>query len=282
MRKRKPPHRHARPADPKDFQGRPAHSDPGADRGPSDGSTWIYGTHAALAALANPRRRCGRIVVLAETKATLAPMLEKAFRQGGTWPPIETVARPELDRLLPHGAVHQGLAVRAQPLAPVFIEEIVDAAGAATVVVLDQTTDPQNVGAVLRAAAAFGVRAVIVQDRHTPPATGALAKAASGALELVSLVRVTNLARAMRQLKDAEFWCVGLDAEAATGLPDAKLGGRTALVLGAEGAGLRRLTRETCDLLVRIPIRPAMESLNVAAAAAVALYEIARGTKAGA
>ena len=268
---------HGRPAG---SNGAPRHPGPPPERAPADGAVWLYGTHSALAALANPRRRCSRIVATAETKATLAPMLERAVQQGGARPPIETVARTELDRLLPHGAVHQGLAVRASPLATVFLEDIADAGGDATVVVLDQTTDPQNVGAVLRAAAAFGSRAVIVQDRHTPPATGALAKAASGALEMVPLVRVTNLARAMRALKEAEFWCVGLDAEAGTALPDARLGGRTALVLGAEGAGLRRLTRDTCDLLVRIPIRATVDSLNVAAAAAVALYEIARAARA--
>ncbi|MGF1640049.1 MAG: TrmH family RNA methyltransferase, partial [Rhodospirillales bacterium] len=133
-----------------------------------------------------------------------------------------------------------------------------------------------NVGAVLRAAAAFAADAVVVQDRHAPPAAGALAKAASGALETVPLVRVTNLARALRAAQAAGFWCAGFDGHAPTPLAAADLGGRVVLVFGAEGAGLRRLSRESCDLLVRIPIAAGLDSLNLATAAAIALYERSR------
>lgn len=142
--------------------------------------------------------------------------------------------------------------------------------------VLDQVTDPHNVGAVLRSAAAFGALAVVVPDRHAPDETGTLAKSASGALERMPLVRVSNLVRALEQLKDGGFWIAGLAAEGTTTLAQAKLSGKTALVLGSEGEGLRRLTREHCDYLVRLPMTDAVESLNVSNAAAVALYELIR------
>lgn len=141
---------------------------------------------------------------------------------------------------------------------------------------LDQVTDPQNVGAALRSAAAFGAYAVVAPDRNTPEATGAMAKAASGALETVPLIRPNNLVRALETLKDSGFWVVGLDMDAPQNLPDADLPERCVLALGAEGRGLRRLTRETCDLMVRVPITGAVESLNVSASAAVALYEWVR------
>jgi len=144
--------------------------------------------------------------------------------------------------------------------------------------VLDHVTDPRNVGSVMRSAAAFGCCTVIIHDRHGPISSGALAKAASGALETVPLVRVGNLARAMKKLKAGGFWCVGLDGEASQALQDIDITGKIAMVLGSEGAGLRRLTRENCDTLVHIPITGAMESLNLSNAAAIALYETARRT----
>ena len=167
----------------------------------------------------------------------------------------------------------------AEPLADLALEDVLDEVAEQTnavVLILDQVTDPQNVGAIMRSAAAFNVAAVVVQDRHSPPETTAMAKAASGAIEIVPLVRVVNLARALEQLKQAGFWTAGLAGEATQTLAAANLTGKIALVLGAEGEGLRRLTREHCDILVKLPISPRMESLNVSAAAAVALYELAR------
>jgi 23S rRNA (guanosine2251-2'-O)-methyltransferase len=198
---------------------------------------------------------------------------------GGRRPQAELADRADLDQLLPPGAAHQGIALLADPLPGVALEEACElcaAEDAASIVVLDQATDPHNVGAVVRSAAAFGARAVVVPDRHAPEVTGALAKAASGAIETVPLVRVVNLARALEVLKKAGFWCVGLAAGAATTLAEAKLSGKIALVLGSEGEGLRRLTRESCDFLARIPIAPHAGSLNLSNAAAIALYELNR------
>lgn len=230
----------------------------GAQRARSPENGWLFGRHAVAAALANPARRRRRLLATAEGAARLPAA------------GAEIVERPVLDAALPAGAVHQGVALLADPLPEVRLAEIAARSPErAAMVALDRVTDPRNVGAVLRSAGAFGASAVIVADRHAPEATGTLAKAASGALETVPLARAGNLARALRTLKEAGFWIVGLDAEAPQDLAD--LPGRCALVLGAEGTGLRRLTRETCDLTARVA--GAGGSLNVSATAAVALYE---------
>lgn len=229
------------------------------------GRSWIYGRHAVTAALANPLRTAHRLLIAGKIKPPIA------LRN----PPVEYTNRQELEALVGAGAVHQGIALLVDALPAITCEDIcAGAAEDALVVVLDQVTDPQNVGAVMRACAAFDAAALIAQNRNTPPVTGALAKAASGALEHVPLVRVPNLARALNQLKQASFWCLGLESGAAMPLVDAAGNGRTALVLGAEGKGLRRLTRETCDVLTRIPTSDSVNSLNVSNAAAVALYAL--------
>jgi 23S rRNA (guanosine2251-2'-O)-methyltransferase len=262
---------------------RPSAPPPGPDSAPKAvgvGSPyWLFGVHPIEAALRNPRRRPHRLLHTAEAAVHQAGLLQlaKARLQGA--PRLEPVDRDALARLLPPGAVHQGLALLAEPLPPVDIYEVCDGlaeAERAALLVLDQVTDPHNVGAILRSAAAFGALAVICTERHAAAETGVLAKAASGALELVPLVAVTNLARAMETLKEAGAWCVGLAAEAEQTIAAADLTGKTAIVLGAEGAGLRRLTREHCDLLVRLPTQGPLAHLNVSNAAAVALYELAR------
>jgi 23S rRNA (guanosine2251-2'-O)-methyltransferase len=240
----------------------------------SGGSYWIYGNHAVLAAIDNPQRRIRRLL-------QANPDSEKAAR-GGSDRPLprwETVDRAILDRVAGRESVHQGIAAQVDPLPGTEIEDIAAMAAErpeAKIVILDQVTDPHNVGAILRSAAAFGALAVVLTERNAAPESGVLAKAASGALEVVPLVRVINLARAIEQLKAAGFWCAGLAAEGERTLAEARLSGRVALCLGAEGAGLRRLTRTHCDLLVRLPTSGPIDHLNVSNAAAVALYELNR------
>jgi len=233
------------------------------------GGLWLYGRHAVLAALANPRRTVRRVLVARGAE----PLPD------GLFPGAEPAAREAIEAVLPPGAVHQGVAAEVAPLPQPGIEELA-AADRVLLVALDQVTDPQNIGAVLRSAAVFAAAAVIVPDRHAPEETGALAKAASGALELVPLVRVVNLTRALEQLKQAGFWCLGLDSAAETPIERAPDAPRRVLVMGAEGAGLRRLTRERCDVMVRIGGKGGLASLNVSNAAAVALYALQQGADA--
>ena len=208
-------------------------------------------------------------------------LAERAARDPAQALALETLAREGIARILPEGAVHQGLALRAAPLSQPALGEILAAdqashpgEGRAVVVALDQVTDPQNVGAVLRSAAAFGARALLATRRHAPPESGSLAKAASGALEHVPYLQVGNLARALEALKSGGFWCLGLSGEADRTLAQSDPGGPVALVLGAEGTGLRRLTREACDIVARLPTQAPIDALNVSGAAAVALYEL--------
>jgi 23S rRNA (guanosine2251-2'-O)-methyltransferase len=192
-------------------------------------------------------------------------------------PAIETLERRDLEKLLPPGAVHQGMALLCEPLQEPDLGDFLDhldEGADAHVVVLDQASDPRNVGAVIRSAAAFGARAVVVQERHSPEATGALAKAASGALEFLPVIRVTNIARSLETMKQAGFWCLALDASASRTLADIGPASRLAIIIGAEGKGLRRLVQASCDESVRIPISNAVESLNVSVAAAIVLYEL--------
>lgn len=237
----------------------------------STAGRWLYGHHAVAAALDNPNRTVRRVVATEQAAAKLADRLGDVA--------LSAAGRGEIGRLVGDDAVHQGVAAEVDPLPDRHLENIISATDGqdrATVLALDQASDPRNIGAVLRSAAAFGAAALIQQDRHAPPVTPAMAKAASGGLERVALVNVTNLARALAELKAAGFWIVGLDGAAEETLGEMNLPEKCCLVLGAEGGGLRRLTREACDLAVRIPIAQSADSLNLSNAAAVALYEISR------
>jgi len=229
---------------------------------------WIWGWHAVAAALENPRREpLKRLVATAERARRLA--------EADPSRPIEILDGPAIARLLPAGAIHQGVALRVPLIEPLDLAELGRPA-AGFLVMLDQVTDPQNVGAVFRSAAALGARGVIVQDRHAPPLAGALAKAAAGAIDRVAHAREVNLSRALDRLEAMGWRAVGLDSAAAEELASVLDGGPTVIVLGSEGEGLRRLVREHCDALARIAMPGGFESLNIAAAAAIALYEASR------
>jgi 23S rRNA (guanosine2251-2'-O)-methyltransferase len=224
----------------------------------------LWGRHAVAAALDNPERRVLRAWATRDSAAFMQFPKEVA---------VTLAEAADLARLVPADAPHQGVVIEVEPLEDVWLDGLLHGAGErATLLVLDQVTDPHNVGAILRSAAAFGAVGIVTQDRHSPPESGALAKAASGALERVQWARVVNLARALEEIGEAGFWRIGLTGDAELELKDALGPARVALVLGAEGPGLRLNTREHCDALARLPITDAVESLNVSNAAAIALY----------
>ena len=240
----------------------------------------LFGLHAVREAWLNPERICHRLWATDAGMRSMTEAFAAAAASRLRRPKPETVPRDRLDRLAGAGAVHQGVVLEADPLPPTDLEDVGRSASlrdAALVVMLDQVTDPHNIGAILRSAAAFGALALIVTDRHAPEVTGTLAKSASGAVEHVPIVRVRNLAQGLERLKEFGFYAVGLaeeaDATLAEAMPD---DGKVIVVLGAEGPGLRRLTRDTCNVLARLPTGGPIASLNVSNAAAVALYELAR------
>lgn len=254
----------------------PKQASSGASRRSGDSAPqrlWLYGRHAVAAALANPDRRVRKVL---------------ATRNGADWLAENGVApdalskveigKPHIiDRALPPGAVHQGVAAEVFDLPRTRLKDIcAEPRAGEAVLVLDQITDPQNIGAIFRGAAAFGARAIIVQDRRTPPLAGALAKAAAGAIETLPCVKAVNIARSLEALADLGYFTIGLTGDASATLDDVDRAQPIALALGAEGAGLRALVASTCLERVRIPIAPAMESLNVSTAAAVALYALRR------
>lgn len=229
------------------------------------GGHWVYGWHAVNAALANPERVVLRIIG-SESAIERLKLPRKL-------PNPHIMEGRELDRILGADAVHQGIGAEVRPLEPYMLEDIIHATSG-TLVILDQVSDPHNVGAIMRSAAAYDAVAVIFPKDHSAPETATMAKAASGALDIVKRVQVTNLATAMRELKEAGWWIIGLEGEATTLLPTIKPSAKMVIVLGAEGKGMRRLTSENCDERARLPMGQNMESLNVSNAAAIALYQL--------
>ena len=228
---------------------------------------WLYGTHPVTAAIDNPKRTIREIWAVKSVAETLKNPKKI---------PVKVVVREQIDSLVGQNAVHQGIVAKCEPLRSYMIEDLIcdtKKLEKALVVILDQVSDPHNVGAILRSAAAFGAMAVIVPDANAPEETGTLAKSASGALEVIPLIRVANLSRAMEMLKKADFWCVGMDGYAKKEMGEDRLPQKCALVMGSEGEGMRRLTAENCDYMVKLPIARTVESLNVSNACAIALYE---------
>ena len=233
----------------------------------SDENDIIYGAHPVEEALKNPKRKFVKLTCTLNGAERL-----KAFTQPVGITP-EIVNPKVLDRKVEPDAVHQGMILEAKPLRQPQLGEIEQSG---VVVMLDQVTDPHNVGAILRTCAAFQVTAVVTTARHSAEASGVLFKAASGAYEHVPFVKVTNLARAMEELRDAGFRLVGLDSEAEIALGAVDKVPPLVLVLGAEGRGLRELTRKNCDVVAKLDFSGAIRSLNVSNAAAVALYALTR------
>jgi 23S rRNA (guanosine2251-2'-O)-methyltransferase len=229
----------------------------------------FWGRHAVIAALANPDRQVKRLWGTRESISSLGELVGDL--------PVTYADGADMGRMVPHDAPHQGLVAEVEPLADLFLEELLALCedNDRPLLILDSVTDPHNVGAILRSAAAFNALGIITQDRHAPPESGALAKSASGTLETVPWVRVVNLARALDEVAEAGFWRLGLAGEGRRTLGEAMGKARLALVLGAEGEGMRHNISAHCDEVVRLPISNQVESLNVSNAAAIALYAAA-------
>jgi 23S rRNA (guanosine2251-2'-O)-methyltransferase len=235
---------------------------------PVSGKPRIWGRHAVTAALANPNRTVRKVWGTREALAALnlPPVVPVVYAEGA-----------DLGRMVPSDAPHQGIVIEVDPLPDIWLGDLLEKGrdDRRPLVILDQVTDPHNVGAVLRSAAAFDALGIVTQDRNSPPESGALARSASGALELVPWVRVVNLARALDEIAEAGFWRVGLTGHAKGTLAETMGENRIAIVLGAEGEGMRPNTEAHCDELAKLPISARVESLNISNAAAIALYAIA-------
>ena len=232
------------------------------------GAVRLWGRHAVEAALLNPERQHRKLWATHEGIESLCGDLPPDF-------PLELAGPEDLARLVARDAPHQGLVLECEPLEDLHLADILEGEASRPLIVLDQVTDPHNVGAILRSAAAFNAVGIVTQDRHAPPEGGVLAKSASGALEKVPWVRVVNLSRALEEIAEAGYWRIGLTGEADALFAEALPAGPVALVLGAEGEGMRQNVESHCDSLAKLPISEAMESLNVSNAAAIALYAVA-------
>ncbi|MBR1916008.1 MAG: 23S rRNA (guanosine(2251)-2'-O)-methyltransferase RlmB [Alphaproteobacteria bacterium] len=231
----------------------------------------LYGRHAVLSALKNPKRQIIKLMILPENEADIKKECPTAIYQ--------ITSKKDLEKILPPTAVHQGFALITKPLEPVFLEDLIKKSRdleACRILILDQVTDPQNIGAIIRSAAAFNALGVIVQDKNAPFESGAMAKAAAGTMELTPLVRTTNLSRTIETLKKNGFWIVGMDGYATQKIDEVDKSSKLAVIMGSEGSGMRRLVEENCDLTVRLDINKNVESLNVSVAAAIVLYELSK------
>lgn len=259
----------AKNVDKKALRGRAGRMQGGRGSGRSaTGVVRLWGRHAVEAALMNPDRQHKKLWATREALETLGGELPENF-------PVEYAAVTDLARLVTRDTPHQGLVLECEPLEDLHLDDVLDGDSSRPIVVLDQVTDPHNVGAILRSAAAFNAVAIVTQDRHAPPESGVVAKSASGAMETMPWVRVVNLARALDEMAEAGYWRIGLAGEAEATFAEALPTGPVALVLGAEGEGLRHNIAQHCDALARLPISEQMESLNVSNAAAIALYAAA-------
>jgi len=257
----------ARPA--KALRGRAGRMKNGRGSGRAgSGAVRLWGRHAVEAALKNPDRVHRKLWATREGVESLDGELPADF-------PVEWAQPADLARLVARDAPHQGLVLECEPLEDMFLADVLDGDPTRPLIVLDQVTDPHNVGAIMRSAAAFGACAILTQDRHAPVESGTLAKSASGALEVLPWVRVVNLARALEEVAEAGYWRIGLDGAAESTLAEALPTGPVALVLGAEGDGMRHNITQHCDAIAKLPISEAMESLNVSNAAAISLYAAA-------
>lgn len=231
----------------------------------------IYGRHAVISALKNPKRKIQKLLITAENHTEIEKL--------STNFPITVVDKKDFAKILPEDAVHQGFALYCQRLETYDITDLTTLAETKQrchILILDQVTDPQNIGAIIRSCAAFETLGLVVQDKNSPLESGAIAKAAAGTIEFVPVARVTNLNRAIQTLKDNGFWVMGMDGYAETTIDKINKNGKIAIVMGSEGKGMRRLVQENCDSSVKLPISPNVESLNVSTAAAIALYELSK------
>ena len=238
---------------------------------PNTSQVILYGRHAVLSALKNPKRQIIKLMILPENEADIKKECPSAIYQ--------TASKKDLEKILPPAAVHQGFALITKPLEPVFLEDLIEKSRdleACRILILDQVTDPQNIGAIIRSAAAFDALGVIVQDKNAPFESGAMAKAAAGTMELTPLVRTTNLSRTIETLKKNGFWIIGMDGYATQKIDEIDKSSKLAVIMGSEGSGMRRLVEENCDLTVRLDINKNVESLNVSVAAAIVLYELSK------